>query len=367
VRVLARFRISADLKEISRRSFILGTATACGALLAGCNSSREHSDPRQLNVYSWADYIHPDTVPEFEHRFGINVVYDTFSSNEALLAKMQAGATAYDIIVPSSYMVAQLRKLNVLAPIDHSRLPLLKNIMPRFQSPAYDPRLGYCVPYTWGTSGIGFNSSAFASKRDWPTDWDSFWDKKLAGRMTLLDDPREAMGMALKRRGHSYNTHNTAAIQTAANDLIAQKPYIMCYTSDQDIIQLAAGDSLLAQAYSGDVYQAARSNPSIRYIIPRSGASLWVDNMCIPSTAPHIDNAYKWLNFILEPKIAAANARFTRYATPNQLAFDLVGDDLRTDANLYPSEQLLSKCDELGDVGKLIFLYDKLWTELKCT
>jgi spermidine/putrescine transport system substrate-binding protein len=185
--------------------------------------------------------------------------------------------------------------------------------------------------------------------------------------MTLLDDPREALGMALKRKGHSYNTRNTKEIEAAANDLKEQKPLTMCYTSDQTIIQLAAGDSFLAQAYSGDVYQAARSNKSVRYIIPHSGASLWVDNMCMPSTAPHVDNAYKWLNFMLEPKIAAANAKFTRYATPNQAAFDLVGDDLRSDTNLYPSEQLLSRCDELGDVGQLVFLYDRLWTELKCT
>jgi spermidine/putrescine transport system substrate-binding protein len=359
-----------DKATISRRSFIgLATGTAFGIAVTGCggNFAGGRSIQNQLNIYSWADYIHPKIVPEFERRYNVKVIYDTFSSNEALLARMQAGATAYDIIVPTSYMLSQLKKLDLLAELDHLRLPLLKNLMPRFQDPAFDPKLRYSVPYTWGTTGIGFNAKAFGDQSRWPQDWDSFWDARLKDRITLLDDSRESIGMAIKRHGHSYNTKDTSFIESAAEDLKRQKPLTMCYTSDQVIVQLAAGDSALALAYSGDVYQASKENGDVRYVIPASGASLWLDNLCIPRTAPHLDIAYKWLNFMLEPEIAAANAAHTRYATPNKLAYDLMTPEQRNDKNLYPPESLLSRCDELADVGKLVFLYDRLWTELKCT
>jgi spermidine/putrescine transport system substrate-binding protein len=354
---------------LSRRSFIrLAAATAFGAAVGGCTSgAKQRAKQNQLNVYSWADYIHPDVIPEFERTYSVHVVYDTFSSNEALLARLQAGATAYDITVPTSYMVCQLRKLGVLSQIDHTRLPLLKNLMPRFQDPAFDPKLKYSVPYTWGTTGIGFNANAFESEKDYPTDWDFFWDKKLSGRMTLLDDSRETIGMAVKRRGSSYNTHDTKVIEAGAADLKQQKPLTMCYTSDQVVVQLAAGDSALALAYSGDVYQAAKDNHAVRYVIPHSGASLWLDNLCIPRSAPHPENAYKWLSFLLEPRIAAANAAHTRYATPNKLAYELINPVQRDDRNLYPNEELLSRCDELGDIGNEVFVYDRLWTEIKCS
>ncbi len=343
-------------------------ATAFSAMLQGCSTERkEQSDAKQLNIYSWADYLHPSAIPEFQKRYGVRVVYDTFSSNEGLLAKMQAGASSYDIIVPTSYMVTQLKKLGLLAEIDHNRLPALSNIMPRFLNPAFDPHLEHCVPYTWGTTGLGFNAEQIGDQRYWPTDMDAFWEQRFAGRMTLLDDSRETIGMSLKRQGHSYNTKSASEVESATKALIEQKPLTMCYTSDQVIVQLAAGDSWLALAYSGDVYQAAKENKSIRFSIPKSGTSLWLDNMCIPKTAPHLDNAYKWLNFMLEPQVAAATAGYTRYATPNAPALKLIPEEMRQDHNLYPPESLLSKCEELGDVGSMVFLYDRMWTELKCS
>jgi spermidine/putrescine transport system substrate-binding protein len=360
--------ITCEQNRLDRRSFIkLAAATAGGAMLSGCaNSSSVSGQKNQLNIYSWADYLDPGTIPEFQRRYGIRVIYDTFSSNESLLAKMQAGATSYDIIVPTSYMVIQLKKLGLLSPIDHSRLPALGNIMPRFLNPAFDPHLQHCIPYTWGTTGVGYNSDALKESKASPNDWDIFWQKQLGGRITLLDDARETIGMAIKRKGGRYNTSNETLIKSAVSDLKVEKPLVMCYTSDQVIVQLAAGDSWVSLAYSGDVYQAARDNKSVKYAIPQSGTSLWLDNMCVPKAAPHVDNAYKWLNFMLEPQVAAATAGYTHYATPNAAALKLLGDEVRNDANLYPPAALMDKCDELGDIGSLIFLYDRMWTELKC-
>lgn len=344
----------------------LSLGTIFSASLSSCNNKNSSVKSNQLNIYSWADYLHPSTIPEFQRRFGIEVVYDTFASNESLLAKLQAGATAYDIIVPTSYLIKQLRKLDKLSVIDHDRLPNLKNIMPRFQDPKFDPHLAHSIPYTWGTTGIAFNSKAVASS-DWPTDTSIFWDKKYAHRMTLLDDARETIGMALKRNGLSFNCVEEGKIKSAVADLIQQKPLTMCYTSDQVIVQLASGDSWLSLVYSGDAYQARRENQDIKYIIPEGGTSIWLDNFCIPKGAPHVDNAYKWINFMLEPEVAAATASYTRYATPNQAAFKLLAPEMTSDKNLYPAADVMAKCEELADIGSGIFLYDRLWTELKCS
>jgi spermidine/putrescine transport system substrate-binding protein len=357
-----------DLKKLTRREFLL-TSIASAASLSACTSSGKVSNSgNQLNIYSWADYLHPDTINNFQKRYGINVVYDTYASNEALLAKLQAGASSYDVVVPTSYMVRQLIKQRLLAELDKEKLANFKNLTARFQNPAYDPNCQHSVPYTWGTTGIGFNSSFFggdASK--YPHDWEIFWDKRLSGRITLLDDARETIGMSLKRRGHSYNEENHAAIEAACADLKIQKPLTMSYTSDQVIVALSSGDSLLSLAYSGDVYQAARDKADIKYVIPESGTSIWTDSLCIPASAPHKENAYLWLNYMLEPEVAASCANYTRYSTPNAKALSLIDQHLLSDKNLYPGEAMMNKCNEIGDVGQAIFFYDQMWTELKCS
>jgi spermidine/putrescine transport system substrate-binding protein len=352
--------------SISRRLFLgLSLEAAAVALLPGCSRQAHKESSNELHLYSWADYLHPDAIAEFEKRYGLRVIYDTYASNEALLAKMQAGASNYDVIVPTSYMVKTLKKLGLIQQLDKERLPNFKYIMPRFQNTVFDPHSEYAVAYTWGTTGIGYNQAAFQGRTP-PEDWEVFWDERLLRRITLLDDARETLGMALKRRGNSYNTTDIHMIEQARNDLIAEKRLVMSYTSDQVILQLASGDCLASLVFSGDAFQAARENPEVRYVIPRSGASIWTDNLCIPKSAPNVKNAYLWLNYMMEPAVAAATANYTRYATPNAEALKSVEPALLADKNLYPSEVIMDKCETVGDVGQTIFVYDRMWTELKC-
>jgi len=354
---------------ISRRHFCSITFAATVSLLGvtGCGSQSASADKTRLNIFSWADYLHPDCIPEFEKRYGLRVVYDTFSGNEQLLAKLQAGATEYDIIMPSNYMVQELNKLGLLMPLQHDRLKGLDKLMERFQYPSYDPQLTYSVPQFWGTTGIACDTTMLGKNQPLPDDWDAFWDARFAGRMTLLDDCRETIGMSLKRQGRSFNSKNVDDVRIATKSLIAQKPLVMCYTSDQVIVQLAAEDSMLAMVYSGDAYQAAKQNRNIRYRIPKSGASVWVDSFCIPKSAPHPVNAYLWLNYMLEPAVSANNAKFTKYATANLEARKFLSPEEIADPNRYPPEAILSRCEELQDLGNSIFLYDRMWTELKCS
>jgi spermidine/putrescine transport system substrate-binding protein len=365
--------------EVTRRKFLLNAGHALSASLffsSACSlRSSDHGFSRELNIYNWADYIHPEVVPEFEKRYGIRINYDTFASNEALLAKLEAGATKYDIVVPSDLILRQLVKLDLLQPINHDRLTNLGNLMPRFLSPPSDPLLTHSVPYMWGTTGIAYNLDAaehVLAAHGFPFSgfeqkgWELFWDERFSGRMTLLDDEREALGMSLKRLGCSYNSHARTEISKSKDELLRQKPLLMCYTTEQVIVQLASGDSWLAQAFSGDVYQAARSNSAIRYFIPEQGASTWLDSFCIPKYATHPDAAHLWINFMLEPEVSARNAEYTRYATANKIAFDRLDERVRFDKHLYPPPGVIDRCEEIVNAGGIASYYDRMWTELKC-
>ena len=366
------------MKPISRRRMILNLALVAGGALfsTSCARSLRPQGANQLNIYSWADYLHPDTIPTFQKNFGIQVFYDTFASNEALLAKLQAGATDYDIVVPSSYMVRPLIKLGLLSQIEHDRLSNLDNIMSRFLNPTFDPGLGHTVPYSWGTTGIGYNRDALLAVLGKEPenvdeikigDFNVFWDERFTNRITLLDDERETIGMSVKRLGGSYNCQDPAKIRQAVSELVKQKRLLMCYSSDQVIIQLASGDSWISLGYSGDVAQARRANDSVRYVVPQSGTSTWVDSFAILKSAPHKEAAYKWIDFLLDPAVAAKNAEYTRYATPNAMAMKHLDEALKADKNIYLPETLLNRCETVLEAGKLTFLYDQLWTELKCS
>jgi spermidine/putrescine transport system substrate-binding protein len=356
--------------SLTRRDFLKRSAAiALGApLLSSCTGTAGGAgSSKRLNIFSWADYVAPDTVSNFEKQFGIEVTYDTFASNETLLARLEAGSVEYDIIVPTNYVISKMIRAKILQPLDHARLPNYKYMMERFRHLSYDPGNQYAIPYTFGTTGIAYNKDAFrAAGQAGPTDWDSFWDPRFSGRMTLLEDARETIGFALKRKGHSYNSVDAAQITAACHDLESQKKYVMCYTSDQVIVYLSSGDAQLSLAFSGDAHIAARSNDSVGYIIPASGSSMWFDNMCIPASAPHVESAYKWINYILEPQVGADLTNYTYFPVPNIAAAALIKPELRDDKTLYLPEAVMDKCDEISDIGDGIFLYDRAWTELKC-
>ena len=184
--------------------------------------------------------------------------------------------------------------------------------------------------------------------------------------MTLLDDAREAIGMAAKSLGFSYNTRDLGQLRQSVDRLIAHKADAMCFSSDQVITALASGDAHLSQVFSGDAYQAMRENKNIGYAIPIEGASIWTDNFCILATAPHKDAAYAWIQYMLEPAVAAACANYTRYAIANALALPLIESSLRDDPNLYPPDAVMARLEELAEIGSFVSVYDRLWTELKC-
>jgi spermidine/putrescine transport system permease protein len=317
----------------------------------------------QLNIYTWTAYISPRVVRGFEREFHCKINYDLYDSNEALLAKLQAGNVEYDLVMPTDYMVEILIRQGLLAPLDKSRLPVAwRNLDPRFLGQSCDPKNEYSVPYAWGTTGLAYRSDLVKEK---VTSWDALFDPRFAGHILLLDDTREVFGMALKKLGYSLNTTNPEEIRRARDLLLAEKPLVKGYNSSNFEQDLVAGDAWIAQAFNGNVTFAMRDEPRIAYVIPREGATISFDSACIPRHAPHKDLAHEFINYFHRPEVASAFINDSGFNTPNLFAARGVEPWLLAQPAVFPEPDSLSKCEFMRDVGPAVALYDLYWTEIK--
>ncbi|MFL7892168.1 MAG: spermidine/putrescine ABC transporter substrate-binding protein [Anaerolineales bacterium] len=329
----------------------------------------EEGTDKVLNFYNWSEYIEPEIFTLFEEETGIRVVEDTFGSNEDLLGKLQGGATGYDVIVPSDYMVTTMIELGLLAELDHSKLENLDNLDPSFTDPPYDPGLAHCVPYFWGTTGIGFNWN------DWdeaPASWEYLYNPENAaefeGRISMLDDMREVLGSALIYLGYSPNTTDEAELEEAKQVVLAIKPYIAAFDSDTYEDNMLTGDIALALGWSGDIFTAQVEDENIDYVIPEEGAVKWTDNLCITADAAkdpqRLEMAYQWIDFLNRPEIAAMNTDFVWYASPNAAAEEFIDPEILDYEAVYPSEEVFNRLQWLENVGDATEIYSRIWTEI---
>lgn len=331
--------------------------------LIGCQP-KEEAMATELHVYNWSEYIDPDVYAAFEAEYGIKVIEDTFSSNEELLAKIQAGAAGYDIIIPSDYMVEIMIAEGMLAEINHANLSNLSGLSALFQDPPYDPGLTYCVPYQWGTTGIGYNSDEVE-----PDSWASIFDPAMAaeydGKITMLNDARESIGAALKYLGYSLNTTDAAQLEEAKQVLLAIKPYIYSYDSDQFEDLIAADEVVYGHGWSGDYFAAAVEDERIWYVIPAEGGVVWADNLCIPASSKNQATAELFINFILRPEVAAQITNYTWYGSPVEAAKEFIDAEILEEPAIYPSDETMARLEWIKDVGDATPLYERIWTEIK--
>jgi len=293
----------------------------------------------------------------FEREFGVTVHYDTFESSEEMVAKLQAGASGYDLVVPSTYTLTPLVAGGLIAPLSTAHLPNLGNLAPHFRKLPHDPEDRYTVPWQWGMTGIAWRSDLV---REPPESWEIFLRAGLAGKMTMLDDMRDALGCFLRLRGHSLNSVDPAELAAAKADALAAKPHLKAYLSAPVKGQLIAGDVWLAQLWNGDAAQAAREEPAIRWALPKEGGTLWIDSLVVPATAPHPRAAHEFINYTLRPEVAARIAEATGYGTPNQAAMPLMAHPVP-----YPSSNELARLEIQQDLGRASELWDRIWTEVK--
>lgn len=321
---------------------------------------------KELHVYNWSEYIDPQIYADFEKEFGVKVIEDTFASNEDLLAKLQAGASGYDLIVPSDYMVAIMIELNLLAELNYDNIPNFQNIWDKFRDPPYDPGNKYSVPYQWGTSGIGYNLDMFEEPPDsWAYLFDPVYASAYAGKMSMLNDSRETIGAALKYLGYSLNSTDVQQLEEAKQLLIQQKQWVKTYDSEGFEDLLAAGETVIAHGWSGDFFQAAVEAPQIWYVIPGEGATIWADNLCIPKTAPSQYTAEVFINYLLRPEVGAKVSNYTWYASPNKAAEKYINAEILEDPAIYPPAEVMDKLEFIHDVGEATPVYDRIWTEIK--
>ena len=343
------------------------SAPASDTQTAPAASSDSVKLPEEIVMFNWTDYIDPDLYGEFEEASGIRVIEDNYSSNEELLAKLQGGSAGYAVIVPSDYTVGIMIEEGLLAKQDHANIPNLSNLADRFTQVPYDPGSVYCVPYMWGTTGFGYDST----KVDPPASWSVFFEpdpnSDIYGRVTMLDDPRESFAAALAYLGYDINTTDEAQLNEAKDALIRAKAQLAGYDSDTYEDLVASGENLLAHGWNGDFLLAMEDNENIAYVTPKEGGVVFVDNLCIPASAtPEQKLAGEMLiNFLLEPEVAARNSEFIYYASPNKAAEAFLPEDFLNDTSIYPPAEVLDKLQYLEPVGEAESIYQRLWDEVK--
>lgn len=347
--------------------FLLVAAVAFALAACGAESpGGEQELAKELHVYNWSEYIDPEIYTDFEAEFGVKVIEDTFASNEDLLAKFQAGASGYDLIVPSDYMVNIMNQLGLLAELNYDNIPNFSNIDEQFKDPPYDPGNKVSVPYQWGTTGIGYDADVFEEP---PESWAYLFDPEMAapfaGKISMLNDPREALGAALKYLGYSLNTTDEAQLEEAKQLLLQQKEWVATYDSEGYEDLLAAGETQLAHGWSGDFFMAAVEAPQIWYAIPVEGAVIWTDNLAIPKTANSQYTAEVFINYLLRPEVGAKVTNYTWYASPNKAATPFISEEITGEPAIYPPPEVMERLEFIRDVGEATTLYDRIWTEIK--
>ncbi len=327
------------------------------ACLAGCRSG-----VKTLHVYTWADYIRPDLITRFEKENNCRIVIDTFDSNEAMYAKLKAGASGYDIVTPSSYMVKIMHDQGMLLELDHARLPNLKHIDAAFLGIAVDRGMEHSVPYMITYAGIGFLSDRVKDAK--PT-WKMLDRGDLKGRMTVLNDMRETVGAALKSLGYSLNTVDEKQLAEARETVIRWKKNIAKFDNEQYKIGLASGEFLLVHGYSGDILKVREENDQVAFMLPEEGFSLSCDDLVILKAAKQAELAHAFINFLHQPDVAAANTEFILYLCPNSSSYAMLGDSIKSDPGVFPSPETLAKGEIIVDLGEDNAKYVKIWDEIK--
>ena len=316
----------------------------------------------KLNVYNWGDYINPEVLDRFAEEFGVDVSLDTYSSNEEMLAKIQAGATGYDIIFPSVHMQDIMMNLGLLAKTDINQAADFGNIDPASLFAKTDPNGEYCLPYAWGTVGIVYNKTLVPEL----SSWEEFFaiPETTGGKITLLDDMREVMAVGLIMTGHSVNTDDPEAIAEATDYLLAQAENVSAYTYDTQAL-IASGDIAAGHFFVGVNILVKERPDELGYVIPSEGATMYQENICVLDTAPNPENAKTFLEFYLRPEIAALNVAQQMNGTPNIPARALTPDYIKDDPNINLSDETMSRLQVFEDLGPALRLYDRAWNRVR--
>jgi spermidine/putrescine transport system substrate-binding protein len=335
----------------SRRSILKGLgAAAVGISLLSKNSPSWAEEEKKLNFYNWDTYIGEETLPNFTEQTGIDVNMSLFATNDELFAKLRAGNPGYDVIVPGSEFVERMIKAELLEPIDHAKIPNIKNISPEFMTDApFDPDRKYSLPYTWLVIGIGYRKSKVDGV---PDSWKWLFDSdKYAGKITVMSDASELFRNCFKYLGGSINSDSLELLKQAEEMLTKQKPNIKVFHEDNGQDLLLSGEVDLAMEYNGDIAQIMTEDDDIDFMVPKEGAMKQQDTLAIPKGAPHPENALKFINFIFEPEVGAEITETILYPSPNAAAVALMPAEYKDNPVIFPPAEIMAKCEYPNYLG----------------
>lgn len=347
---------------MKNRIICLLLAFTCLLPLAACGGG---SSGNVVNVYNWGEYIDESIFEDFEAQTGIKVNYQTYDSNEALYGKLAGGATGYDVIIPSDYMIGQMIEEDMLEPLNFNNIPNMADIDPALLNPEYDPENLYSVPYMFGILGIIYNTTLVDENEDMET-WDVLWDEKYSHDILMFDNSRDTVGIALKKLGYSYNTTDLAQITQAVDELITQKPLLQGYFMDKIFEKMEGANAAIGVYYYGDYLTMYDNNEDLAFAIPREGTNRYVDAMCIPKGSEHKENAEAFINFMCSTEAGLANVEETWYSSPLLSVREALDPEVSEDPNAYPDTDFMEqRCETyacLPDAARK--LYNDQWVRL---
>lgn len=357
------------MKKISAVLFALLVFASIPACLFRASAAADPESLRgtTINVYNWGEYISDgsegtlDVNREFEDRYGIHVEYTNYASNEDLYAKLSGGGANYDVIVPSDYMIERMIEEDMLAKLDLSNIPNYKYIPAEFRDLYFDPKNEYSVPYTYGVTGIIYNSTMV---EEVPDGWSVMWDERYADQILNFNNPRDAFSTAQFLLGIDINSESPEDWQKAADKLKEQKPLIQSYVMDEIYNKMENGEAAIAPYYVGDYVMMSENNPDLRFVFPKEGANIFIDSMCIPKNAQNKAAAELYINFMLETDIATANAESVMYAWPHTGVMQNEAYSLKDNEYLYGTPP--GKTEYFHNLSpETLALMTTLWDELK--
>lgn len=346
------------------KKYIIGASIVVLVAL-GIFVARPKVSSQRLLLYTWSNYFSEDLLADFTKQTGIEVEVSVMSSNEELLAKMKAGASSYDLIVPTDYMIQHMKSLGMLATIQKSELPNLQHLDPYYLDLPYDKGLDHCVPFVQGTTGVAYDTTKV--KVTGEVGWDILFQAADVRHTSMLDDIREVFAAALLYNGNDMNDKDQALLQKAAESVRKARPHITMFTTEP-LPFLLKGEVTVAHTYSTHGVLAAAQNPNIKYVIPKEGGTLWADNFAIPKDSTRSKEAHAFINYFLDPKVAEKAYDFNHMATPNLTARkEILKKDIpkaQLEA-IYPPPEVMKRLHFMQDLGESLGLINRLWTEVK--
>ncbi|EAS66606.1 spermidine/putrescine ABC transporter substrate-binding protein [Photobacterium angustum] len=317
-----------------------------------------------LNIYNWAEYMPTDVIQAFEKEYNVTVNYSTFENNEAMYSRLKLLKNkGYDVVFASTYFIEKMAREGMLAKIDKTKMHHLKDIYPGLLDQKFDPKNDYSLPYVWGVTGISYNANNIKSNQI--TSWNDLWNGKFQNQVMLLDDVRDVFGMALKTQGHSINTTNEAEIKQAYEKLRDLQPNVVVYNSDAPDVPYVTGEAMLGMQWNGSAYEARKEMPELKFVYPKEGSILWMDNFVVPEGSKNKELAYQFIDFFMRPENQARVIEEYGFPVPNKKAKSFLPKALQNDPMIFPTDEEVNKGEFTNDVGDAVNIYQKYWQMLK--